>query len=377
MTRLAVVSHTPHHRTPEGLVGFGPTVTELSHLATLVDELVHVAPVDAGPAPASALPYTAGNVRMVPAPSAGGPGLRGRLALAAALPRWAAIVRRGLRGADLLHVRCPASISAVAIEELRLSRDRRPCWVKYAGNWDPDGDEPWSYRWQRRRLAHGFGRAVVTVNGTWDGGPHVRSFLNPSLTDDDLARGAAAATAKAPVGDAPALAFVGRVEAAKGAPEAVALVGELAGRFPGVTLDVVGDGPARPALEADAGDRVRFRGWTDRTGVHEVLARSHVLVLPTRASEGWPKVLSEGMAFGAVPVATALSSIPQVLAETGGGVAVPPSASFGAAVGDLLADPERLAGLRAAGLAAAPRFSFAAHLEAVRALFRDAWGVDL
>ena len=380
--RLAVVSHTPHHRTPDGLVGWGPTVTELDHLARLFDEVVHVAPVHDGPPPASALRYTAANLRVEPAPAAGGDGLAAKLGLVAAVPRLVAATRRGLRDATVVHVRCPANISGLALVALRLSRDRRPCWAKYAGNWCPERGDPWSYRLQRRWLRHGFGRLAVTVNGRGDDPEHVRAFANPSLTDEDLARGRAAAATKPDPADGVRLAFVGRVEAEKGAPEAVrtAIAVRRVGRP--VHLAIVGDGPARDecaALALAADLDITFHGWLDRTGVHDVLADTHVALLASRASEGWPKVLSEAMAFGAVPVASAVSSVPQVLADTGAGVSVPgtDAEAHAAAVLALLADPAALDAHRAAGLAAAPAYGFTAYLAAVTALFAERWDLDL
>ncbi len=104
-----------------------------------------------------------------------------------------------------------------------------------------------------------------------------------------------------------------------------------------------------------------------------------MLLLPSRASEGWPKVLSEAMAFGAVPVASTVSSVPQVFAETGAGVAVPgtDAGDHAAAVLALLDDPERLATRRDAGLAAARRYTFGAYLADVDALFAERWGIEL
>jgi glycosyltransferase involved in cell wall biosynthesis len=380
--RLAVISHTPHHHGPAGLVGWGPTVTELSHLASRFDEVVHVAPVHDGPPPASALPYTADNLTVLPVRPAGGDGIAAKAGLVTAVPGWLTAMHRGTRGADVLHVRCPANLSGLALAVLRARRDQRPLWVKYAGNWRPDGDEPWSYRTQRRWLRAGFGNVAVTVNGAGDDPEHVRAFANPSLTDDDLARGSAAAAAKAPTGDGVRLAFVGRVEPEKGAPEAVATAALVHAAGHRVHLTVVGEGPSLDACRAAAGDAgfdAAFPGWLPRTGVHDVLADAHALLLPSRASEGWPKVLSEAMAFGAVPVTSTVSSIPQVFAETGAGVAVAGTdpEDHAAAVLALVEDPARLAALRAAGLAAADRFTFTAHLAAVDALFADRWGIDL
>ena len=380
--RLAVISHTPHHRTPDGLVGWGPTVTEIDHLATLVDELVHIAPVHQGPAPASATAYRAPNVSVVPVRAAGGDGPAAKAGIAAAVPGWLLAMHRGTRGADLLHVRCPANLSGLALAVLRLRRDRRPLWAKYAGNWRPEGDEPWSYRTQRRWLARGFGEVAVTVNGSGDDPDHVRAFANPSLTDDELAAGAAAAATKSDPAAAVRLAFVGRVEPAKGAQEAVEIAAAVRDAGQPVHLTVVGDGPSTDACRDAAlghGLRADFPGWLARDQVHAVLAEAHVLLLPSSASEGWPKVLSEAMAFGAVPVASAVSSIPQVLDQTGAGIAVTGTrpTDHAAAVLGLLDDPGRMAELRTAGLVAAPRFGFAAHLDAVRQLFADRWDVHL
>ena len=221
--RLAGVSHTPHHHGPDGLVGWGPTVTELDHLATRFDEVVHVAPVHDGPPPASALPYRAANLRVEPTVAAGGDGVAAKAGLVAAAPRHWAAIGRELAGADAVHVRCPANVSGLALARLRATRDRRPVWVKYAGNWRPGADDPWSYALQRRWLRRGFGRMAVTVNGRGDDPDHVRAFPNPSLTDDDLAGGRAAAAGKPPLEEGLRLAFVGRVEPEKGAPEAVAV----------------------------------------------------------------------------------------------------------------------------------------------------------
>ena len=51
---------------------------------------------------------------------------------------------------------------------------------------------------------------------------------------------------------------------------------------------------------------------TDKKTIERYYAYSHVLVL-TSESEGFPKVISEAMAFGCVPVVTSVGAIPEVL----------------------------------------------------------------
>jgi glycosyltransferase involved in cell wall biosynthesis len=85
------------------------------------------------------------------------------------------------------------------------------------------------------------------------------------------------------------------------------------------------------------------------------------------------------MAFGVVPVAAAVSGIPQLLAETGAGVALPTedTAGMAGAVAQYVADPASWLAAGRAGVAAAEQFTYRAYQTAVAALFDRAWGVRL
>ena len=324
------MSHTVHHADGAGRVaGWGPTVREIDQLATLFDEVRHVAPLHAGPPPASALPYEAPNVRLVPVAASGGERWTDKVGVLLGWPRVLRTIRRELEGADAVHVRAPANIALAALLLLRRRRGRPAArWIKYAGNWSPPGREPWSYRLQKRLLRRGIPGAIVTVNGDWPDEPaHIRSFRNPSLTDAELAEGREAARAK-PAPQPLRLLFVGRVEEAKGAGRSLDILRRLRERGVAAELELVGDGPERAPLErrAAAGPdaaAVRFRGSLPRPAIAESYARAHVLLLPSTASEGWPKVLGEAMAYGAVPVASDISSVPEYLARFGCGRALP------------------------------------------------------
>ncbi len=374
--RLLVISHTEHFRRDGQIVGWGPTVRELGRLARLFDELVHVAPLHDEPAPASALPYEASNVTFVPVPPAGGEGVGAKVGILRAWPGYLRVLLRELKRCDVVHVRCPSNIGLLTILLLALRRTPRRRWIKYAGNWRPSAAEAPSYAIQRWLLARGVARAVVTVNGRWPGhAPHVHPFLNPCLTDEELREGALVGAEKRL--DAPVrLLFVGRIEESKGCGRALDVVERLRQKGLDVRLDLVGDGADRAALAsriASAGlsSSVRLLGWVARPSLNALYRDAHILLFPSSSSEGWPKVLSEGMAYGVVPVASTVSSIPQYLEQFRSGRAIDPMDldGFEAAVSGYVREPRRWKEESAHAMKAAAGFSYESYLSAVRGLF--------
>ncbi len=381
--RLLIISHTSHHSANGRIVGWGPTVRELDYLAELFAEVVHVAVGYPGPAPASSLPYSAPNIRVRLVAPAGGDSLRDKLGILAVYPAYARVIREEMACADAVHVRCPANISLLALWLLGQTREPPYRWVKYAGNWRPEEGDPRSYALQRRWLGDNRHRGVVTVNGQWPGQPpHVRSFHNPSLTEAEAVEGAALAAAKSMRSPVEIL-FVGRLDEEKGVGRVLRMARALQDRGMDFRLRLLGDGPDRPRYEAWAHDNrldsVTFVGWVPRNEMTRYYADSHFILLPSRASEGWPKVLSEAMAHGVVPVASTVSSVPQILGATGAGIALPVDDTDGMveAIADYAADPARWATASRAGVAAARHFTYRAYQNAVAGLFADAWNIEL
>lgn len=378
--RLLVVSHTAHYRTDAGLAGWGPTVRELDRLAGLFKRVVHLAPVHDEPAPASSRVYRAANLRLQPLSPSGGVRLRDKLGILGGAPSFWARLLDEISRADVVHVRAPANVALLALLVRRLA-PARPWWVKYAGNWRPEGEaarrEAFSYRIQRWMLRRGGRDLAVTVNGRFDGdGPHIQPFLNPCLDDDELERARAAGTKG--LGTKIRLIFVGRLDDAKGAARAI----DIASRLDDSTLDIAGDGPLRAELEELAprlGVEARFHGWLPRDELDELYRKAHFILLPSLASEGWPKVLSEAMAWGVVPVASAISAIPGILEELGVGAAVPARDVEAAkeAIHRMAASERDFRRHSRRAVEAAERFSYGRYLEAVRELFSSRFGVTL
>lgn len=321
--KLLIISHTPHYMNGTQLKGWGATVREIDYLAELFDEIIHIAPLYAGKPPESALAYDSQKVSFVPVTPAGGSAFASKLGILRELPRYLSVILRYSSQADVVHVRCPANISLLAIIALAFIRNPSKRWIKYAGNWHPSGKESFSYTFQRWWLRQNFARSKVTVNGEWSDQPsHIHNFLNPCLTDEELQEGMRAAEHKS-IGDAMQLVFVGRLETAKGVARILEIVKELHQTGLSVKIDLIGDGAERSKFEAwchthQLEQIVNFRGWLARSQLNEFYANAHIMLFPSN-SEGWPKVLSEAMAFGVVPVASDVSGIPATLRHFGTG----------------------------------------------------------
>jgi glycosyltransferase involved in cell wall biosynthesis len=376
---LVVIGHTAHYLRSGQLVGWGPTVKEVNWLARAFDRITHVACFHPGPAPKSALPYETDTVRFVPVPPSGGRTLRDKLRVLACAPRYLTEIWKNVTEADVIHVRSPGSVALYAIFLLWRVK-QKPRWVKYAGNWMQTGVIPPSFAFQRWWLRKGLSRGPVTVNGRWPDQPnHVFSFDNPSMTLQDIQVARSTVVDKR-LEQPLRFVFVGRTETVKGLGIALEVTKSILSHCRDIYLDVLGDGPERQMFERMSAQlgltgRVTFHGWVPHDHVCDFLVRSHFILLAS-SSEGWPKVLSEAMSYGVVPVASDVSAIPQILEETGAGVALPVRdvAGFTRAIVELIHDPTKWGEMSRAGMDAAPRFTYERYLIALDEMFRSAYG---
>lgn len=381
--KLLIISHTPHYLKDGVIQGWGSTVCEIDHLATFFEQVTHLAPLYSEPAPASSLAYTNAKIGFIPVKPAGGERLIQKLAILWRIPGWLAAMRKEMLKADAVHIRCPAGVSLVALIAFRFWGRGKPCWVKYAGNWQPQRKEPLSYTFQRAWLTRNLHRGVVTVNGYWPGLPaHVIPFINPCLTLDEV-RAAGELSKDKLLTEPLALIFVGRLEDAKGVSRIIQVAKLLADTPIDFHVTLIGDGPQRSTYHAQVAlaalqEKVSFVGWKRREEINDYYAQAHFILMPSN-SEGWPKVLSEAMAFGVVPLASDVSSIPQVLNKTGAGRAIPAdnvNAYFEAILG-FCKCPQSWQAASTAGKIAAVEYTYEHYLQSVQKLFSTNWNINL
>lgn len=139
----------------------------------------------------------------------------------------------------------------------------------------------------------------------------------------------------------------------KGHQDLLAAGPQLIRRFPHLRFLIVGEGPARPALERQAARlgierHVHFTGHTP--DVRPMLAAMDVFASPSR-SEGLPFSVLEAMAAGRPVVGTRIGGIPEALCDGKAGVLVEAGdvAELGRALAALLEDGARRTRLASAG----------------------------
>ena len=160
---------------------------------------------------------------------------------------------------------------------------------------------------------------------------------------------------RSPSGPGAQLLFVGRLAAVKGVPVLFRALTQVASQFSEVKLTLIGDGPERAGLEAEAhamglGGMVHFAGYRSQIEVAEALVGADVLVLPSFA-EGLPVVLMEAMAARLPVVTTRIAGVPELVEHGISGLLVSPgdANALAEAITRLLGDAALRAQIGAAG----------------------------
>lgn len=321
--KLAIISHTEHHKTAEGsIVGWGPTVSEINHLEKDFDEIFHIAFLHSGKPPPSSLPYTSSNIKFVSLKPVGGKGIAAKIKIILNIPKVLATVQKSLKEVDVFQMRTPTGIGVFLIPYLTLF-SRKKGWYKYAGNWNQK-NPPIGYALQRWMLKHQ--KRKVTINGSWPNQPkHCLTFENPCLTEKERQEGIEIIENKS-YSEKFTFCFAGRLDNDKGVQRIIDAFGNLKSLEKVEIIHFIGNGENLDHYKQTC-DKLKlpviFHGFLDRKKVFEIYKKSNFILLPSTASEGFPKVIAEAMNYGCLPLVSNVSSITQYVGLQNGFVVEP------------------------------------------------------
>ena len=169
--------------------------------------------------------------------------------------------------------------------------------------------------------------------------------------------------------------FVGWLLPIKGPMHLLNALSKVWPEHPDVSLVFIGKGDLdvdlrSRVLELRADDRVKFFGWRD--DIETIMQIIDLLVLPS-LNEGMGRVVVEAMAAGKPVVASNVGGIPDLVVHGQTGFLVPPADedALAEAIAHLVNDPEQAKKMGVLGRLHSHRFSLAAMIEKLDAIYED------
>lgn len=374
--RLLIVSHVPHCYWEGSYHAYGPYAREIEIWADLFREVVIAAPCRNAEPAGDMYRIRNANVRVAHQKEVGGIDWRSKARLLLAIPSMAVGLAKQMAAADAIHVRCPGNLSLIGAILAPLFSRR--IIAKYAGQWSGYPGEASSYRAQRAILRSRWWRGPATVYGQWPNQPpHVVSFFTSMLTAEQLSQGNAVAQ-KRQIRTPLTIAYSGRLTKPKHVDVLVSAIALLKSEGTFLKGLIIGDGPERQSLQTlaeDLGvsDRITFTGGISSDHVMHCLEEADIFALVSE-TEGWPKALTEAMAFGLICIGSDRGLMPQFLAD-GRGLIVPTGDVTAVAdvLRQIIASPEKYELMGRAASAWARNYSLEGVQRALRELMIRSW----
>ncbi|MBI5643961.1 MAG: glycosyltransferase family 4 protein [Deltaproteobacteria bacterium] len=126
----------------------------------------------------------------------------------------------------------------------------------------------------------------------------------------------------------PRILYLSRIVKEKGAFELADACGKLKEDYPGVVLDIAGDGPDLAELKEYARKRnydfITFHGNVTGAAKAALFESANLFSLPTYYGEGFPLAITEAASFGLPVVTTRAGGIPDIFTDNKNGFFVEP-----------------------------------------------------
>ena len=323
---LLVVTNAPTFKVKDRYCSYAPYVKELNLWFNKAGEIKVISPVNY-PSDVFVEMFERQDISLNPLPFLDFRGMKSTLYSCLHLPVVFFRLFQSFSGTDHIHLRCPGNVGLIGCF-VQIFFFWKKKSAKYAGNWDPQAKQPFSYRLQKWILSNtSLTRNMqVLVYGEWPGqSKNVLPFFTASFSHKVISE-----VKEKDFSGSLNFLFIGNLVEGKQPLETVKLVHELivnrrsAGWKISLSLKIYGDGPERKKMEEFVTgnlleDVIIFKGNRSLEELKAAYQKAHFVILPSR-SEGWPKAIAEGMFFGCIPIATPVSCVPWMLGNGSRGV---------------------------------------------------------
>jgi len=312
--RFVIITHVIHGQEQGDYFGYEPYVREMNLWLKAVAEVSIVAPLQSIKKEPIHDFYKHKTIRFVVVPSFSFTSIASSFKAIAALPKTAFAIYKAMKKADHIHLRCPGNMGMLGcVIQIFFPNKRKT--AKYAGNWDLNAKQPLSYRFQKWILRNTFltKNMQVLVYGEWENSTkNIKPFFTASYFEKDKTT----VKPKTLTGKL-SFVFVGTLSNGKQPLYAIYLIEKLHQQGYDVQLNIYGEGAERKELETyitknSLENLVFLRGNQSQETLKQAYTENHFVVLPS-LSEGWPKVVAEGMFWGCLPIASSVSCVPNML----------------------------------------------------------------
>lgn len=318
---FCIITHVPHGYQNGQYFAYSPYVREMNIWSKYVDKMILVAPLTLTEETAIDIAYAHKDIDFRKVPVFNFLNLKSSFLTLFKLPKISMEIYRAMKSADHIHLRCPGNMGLLGciIQVFFPSKKKT---AKYAGNWDLQSKQPLSYRFEKWILGNTFltKNMQVLVYGEWEKSTkNIKPFFTASYFEKDKVN----LYPKDLTGRISFL-FVGTLSNGKQPLYAIQLIEQLYRKGNNVRLDIYGEGTERADLENyitlnNLENVVCLEGNQNQETIKKAYLENHFVVLPS-LSEGWPKVIAEGMFWGCLPIASRVSCVPNMLENGGRGV---------------------------------------------------------
>lgn len=313
--KLSVFTHV-EHLVKEGIFyAYSPYVREMDMWFLNVDEVEIVAPCLTGDLNPILLPYKKINLVFSEIPSISFKSLKAVFESILKIPLIIFKIIGAMAKSDHIHIRCPGNIGLIAcIVQIFFPNKQKS--AKYAGNWDPGAQQPWSYKLQKFILQNTLltKNINVLVYGDWQNQTkNITPFFTATFSNKD-------SIIRNKIFSPPyKFLFVGKLVEGKNPLFAIQVVQGLAKKGISSELVICGDGLIKEELHKyvklnKIENLIQFKGNLALEALKDLYKQSHFLILASK-SEGWPKAIAEAMYFGCIPIATPVSCVPWMMGD--------------------------------------------------------------
>lgn len=314
--KFCIVSQVVHSKKEKSIYAYGPYVREMNLWEKHIDELIIVAPLDEINPPGEIdLSYTSSKIRFVEVKVFNLVRKSEFIKTFFKLPRILFSIFHGMLRADHIHLRCPGNMGLLgALVQIFFPHKKKT--AKYAGNWDWNSNQPWSYRIQQQILRNTFltRNMQVLVYGDWKETENIKPFFTASYSENEIED---TPPRKLNSAQPIQLIFVGSLN--EGKRPLLSLEVALGLFQSGIKNEIhfYGEGTQREEMEEfmkkNRMEEYAFlHGNVSADIVKKAYQRSHFLIFVSK-SEGWPKVIAESMFWGCLPLTTAVSCVPEMI----------------------------------------------------------------